>query len=445
VKKIGLYPLWVFQYVIVLAFWLWDNVDNHNGNPLTQNIGTLLVSVGKLAALLAVLGILLQLILIGRVKWVERVFGLDRLTRVHHFNGITIVLLLIGHPLLVGMGYGIQFNVSLGSQLVDFILHWEDVLAAAIGLLIILTVGVFSVGMIRNRLKYETWYFVHLGLYLAVILAIGHQFSIGGDFTANRGFFVYWLALYLFAAGNLIFFRFLLTAVHYYRQRFTIERLVSETADTTSVYIQGKNLSRFPIEAGQFMIVRFMVKGFWPQAHPFSMSSMPDGKQIRLSIKNVGDFTSQITNLKPGTPVLIDGPHGVFTAQKCTRDKVLMIAGGIGITPIRSLAEELIKSGKDVFLLYSNRTANSIVFEKELLTLASANPNLHVIHIITNDPAWKGETGRLDRSKIEKLVPDLPEREIYLCGPPPMMTAIISALKKIRIPKARIHYEKFSL
>ncbi len=436
---------WVIQYVIVIAFWLWNHIDNPNGNQLTQDSGTLLLSLGKLAALLAVLGILQQLILIGRVKWVERTFGLDRLTRIHHFNGITLVVFLISHPILVGTGYAIQSNISFWSQLVDFILHWEDVLAAALGFLIILTAAGFSIGVVRNRLKYETWYYIHLGLYPAVILAMGHQFEIGGDFIANQAFYAYWVAVYIFAAGNLILFRFALPAIHYYRQQFVVDRLVPETPDTTSVYIHGKDLSRFPIRAGQFMIVRFLSKGFRAQAHPFSMSCLPEGKQIRLSIKNVGDFTSRIPDLKPGTPVLIDGPHGIFTADRCTCDRVLMIAGGIGITPIRSLAEEFARSGKNVLLLYSNRTANSMVFENELSALAASNPNFRVVNVITNDPAWKGETGRLDRSKIEKLVPDPAEREIYLCGPPSMMTAIIFALKELGIPKSRIHYEKFSL
>lgn len=443
-NKSILYPLWLGQYGVVLAFWLWNHIDNPNGNQLTQDTGTLLLSLGQLAALLAVMGILVQLILIGRVKWVERTFGLDRLSRIHHFDGLVLVVLLIAHPLLVGAGYAIQSNVSLWSQLVDFILHWEDVLAAAIGLLIILTVAFFSIGFIRKHLKYETWYYIHLSLYPAVILAIVHQFEIGGDLTANRAFHAYWIAIYLFAAGNLILFRFVMPAIHYYRQRFVVDHLTPETSETTSVYIHGNDLKRFPIRAGQFMIVRFLARGFWAQAHPFSMSCFPEGSQIRLSIKNSGDFTARIPALLPGTPVLIDGPHGIFTADRCTSDKVLMIAGGIGITPIRSLAEEFTGSGKNSVLLYSNRMMNTLVFDQELSELASSHSNLRVVKIITNDPDWKGQTGRLDRPKLETLVPDLAERDVYLCGPPAMMACIISALKELGISRTRIHYEKFS-
>jgi len=75
------------------------------------------------------------------------------------------------------------------------------------------------------------------------------------------------------------------------------------------------------------------------EAHPFSMSRRPDGTRLRLTIKAVGDFTRRIPGLKPGVRVLIDGPHGIFTARRSSSQKILMIAGGIGITPIRSLAK----------------------------------------------------------------------------------------------------------
>jgi ferredoxin-NADP reductase len=234
--------------------------------------------------------------------------------------------------------------------------------------------------------------------------------------------------------------------IFFLRHRFTVEKLVPETGDVTSVYIGGKGMEFFPVEAGQFMIVRFWSRGFRWEAHPFSMSCLPNGSNIRLSIKGVGDFTRKIPELIPGVSVLIDGPHGVFTSRSCKSSKALMIAGGIGITPIRSLAEEMSSNGRDVVLIYANRNRASIVFEKELAELVnSSSGRLKVIHVISDEPDWPGEKGRLDKEKISRLVPDFKEREAFLCGPPPMMKAVRLTLFSIGVHGNRIHYEKFAL
>jgi ferredoxin-NADP reductase len=205
-------------------------------------------------------------------------------------------------------------------------------------------------------------------------------------------------------------------------------------------------LDKYPVRAGQFLIVRFLAKGFRWEAHPFSMSCRPDGKQIRLTIKQLGDFTRKIPELKPGTPVLIDGPNGIFTSDVARSGKVLMIAGGIGITPIRSVAEEMVAAGRDIVLIYGNRNSKSVVFDKELNELAgSSQGRLKVIHVMSDDQAWQGEKGRIDRERIARLVPDVLERDVFLCGPPVMMGSIRAALAGMGVVSSRIHYERFAL
>jgi predicted ferric reductase len=416
------------------------------GNQLTGAAVGQLLAYGRLAGLLAVLGILFQLILIGRVKWVEKVFGFDRLTRLHHITGFSILILLVAHPILITSGHSIQAGVSYFAQLRDFFFNWEDVFAAAIGLLFIFVALFFSVIVLKKMIKYEVWYYVHLAFYISLALMFGHQLSVGTDFISNKIFADYWYALYAFTFANLIYYRIIRPIIFFMRHRFRIARLVSETGDVSSVYIEGRNMELFPVEAGQFMIVRFLTKGFCWEAHPFSMSCLPNGKNLRISIKGVGDFTKHISDLKPGVSVFIDGPHGSFTSKSCKSSKVLMIAGGIGITPIRSLIEEMLLAGRDVVLIYSNRNSDSIVFQKELEDLAnSASGHLKVIHVISDEPEWSGEKGRLDKEKISRLVPDFIEREVFLCGPPPMMKSVRLTLSSIGVPNNQIHYECFSL
>jgi len=446
-KKFGWLILLGSQFAIVAGFWAYDHVNHMMGNQLTGEPVGQYLAYGRLAGLLAVLLILFQLMLIGRIKWLERVFGLDRMAHLHHFTGFAIVVFLVAHPFLVTTGHSMQSGTGFIDQYIYFLKNWEDVLAAVIGVIIISVAISFSILVMKKWVKYEIWYYSHLSLYVAIALLFGPQFEVGTDLVGNRLFSGYWYALYAFAFANLIHYRILRPIIFFLRHRFTVEKLVPEAGDVTSVYIDGKSMEFFPVEAGQFMIVRFWAKGFRWEAHPFSMSFRPDGKKIRLSIKASGDFTKHIPELKPGTSVFIDGPHGIFTSRNCTSSKVLLIAGGIGITPIRALAEEMSDTGRDVILLYANRSRSSIVFEKELNELVEKSKgNLKVVHVLgEEDPGWTGEKGRLDKERISRLVADLPDREVFLCGPPLMMKSIRISLSELNVPKAKIHFEKFAL
>ncbi len=406
----------------------------------------MLLAWGRLAGLLAVLAILFQLVLIGRMRWVERSCGMDRLTRLHHLVGFALVLLLLAHPVLLTYGHAMLAGVGFWEQAADFCKTWRGLLAAVIGLGLIVAATVFSALVLLKRLRYELWYATHLVLYLAFGLTCMHQVVSGSDFTDHPAFKYYWVALYAFVLLNLLAYRFARPLLAFARHRFVVTDVVPEAGDVTSVTIGGKDLEAFRVEAGQFMIVRFMTQGFRWEAHPFSLSCFPDGKRLRLSIKRLGDFTRRIPELKPGTPVLIDGPHGLFTSRMCVSDKVLLIAGGIGITPIRALAEELVAGGRDVILIYGNRNSGGITFRGELEALAArSGGRLKLFHVMSDDPAWPGEKGRVDRERIVRLVPDLSERDIYLCGPPPMMKGVRAALAALGISASRIHDERFAL
>jgi ferredoxin-NADP reductase len=161
-------------------------------------------------------------------------------------------------------------------------------------------------------------------------------------------------------------------------------------------------------------------------------------------MKAVGDFTTALPPaLRPGTRVLIDGPYGVFTAERLHKEKVLFIAGGIGITPIRSIMESLENSQKDMMLLYGNRSETDIVFGSELGAIV-AKAGAKMIHILSNDPAYAGEKGIVDLEKIKRLVPDIMDRDVYVCGPPPMMNGVLATLANLGLPRSQVHFEKFA-
>lgn len=434
------------QVAIIVGFWMWNHINHPMGNLLTGDVSGQFLAYGRLTGLLAAFGILLQIILAGRVKWVERTFGLDRLLQLHHIVGFGILAFLVAHPLLLVAGHSMQAGVTQREQWIDFLKNWPGVFAASAGFILMLFSFFFCLVIIRKRLRFETWYLTHWIFYIAIALAFSHQLLSGSDFTDNRYFAMYWKILYLFTFGNLIFYRVMRPIWFTLKHRFYVSRVVRETEDVCSVYIGGRNMKVFPVEAGQFMIVRFFAPGFRLEAHPFSVSCTPDGSSIRLTIKALGDYTRKIPDLKPGTKVYIDGPHGVFTLKKSASPKVMMIAGGIGVTPIRSLAGECVIAGKDTVILYANRNQASMVFSGEFDELVNKSKgSLRVIPVMNSDPGWSGEKGNVDIALIRRLVPDYENRDIFLCGPPPMMKMLVKNLLKAGVHSSRIHYERFAL
>ena len=445
-KKATLFLLAGMQLVVVTGFWLWHHTRHETGNLLVGDAPDQLLAWARLSGLLAALALLFQFVLIGRVPWVERPFGMDRLTRLHHVTGFGLLFLLLAHPVLATLGHAMQAEVGYLEQLTDFLRSWEGLLAASVGTALVLAASAASVLVLKKRLSYQRWYASHLLLYVAFGLTLLHQVAVGGDFTDHKGFRFYWYLLYACAAWAILAYRVGHPLTLWMRHRFGVARLVSEAGEVTSVYIGGKDMGTFRAEAGQFLIVRFLAKGFRWEAHPFSLSRPPDGHDLRLSIKPVGDYTRRIPELQPGTPVLIDGPHGAFTADACTSPAALLIAGGIGITPIRALAEVLVSTGREVVLIYANSKSGTLVFKTELEELAAqAGGRLKLIPVMSDEPTWAGEKGRVDQALLSRCVPDLLSRDVFLCGPPPMMKALRGALAGLGVAPARIHDERFAL
>ena len=430
--------------LLAILFWYNDCVNAPVGSLFSDQAG-LLIAFGRLAGIIGALGVMSQLLLISRARWLEPLFGLDRLTRFHHLNGLIIPFALLVHPPLVVWSHALQTGDGFLVQLLA-VLKWDDILAAATGAMLILTAVLLSLPYFRRSLDYEAWHSVHLGAYAGLALVIGHQLELGGDLAAEVRYFAWtWYALLAFTWGTVLWYRLLRPLWLYRRHGFTVDRLVMETPDVMSVYLKGKGLETFTVEPGQFALLRFWAPGFKLQAHPFSFSRAADGKELRFSIKNVGDFTGKLhAELKAGTPVIIDGPHGVFTAARMRTDKALLVAGGIGITPLRALAEQLAARKIDTVLVFSNKGRKDMAFEKELAGLEKTGA-FRTVHVLSAEQDWPGEKGRVDAERLKRLVPDFAARDAFLCGPPPMMAALNAGLCALGLPKKQVHFELFSL
>lgn len=430
-KKVLLFLAFFGNLIVILSFW-WLN----SGPLLTSgDTGSMLIALGRVLGLLVEFMILVQLMLIGRVRFIEQLFGFDKLNRIHRTLGIYIVCTLIFHPTLLILGYAISGNVSLISQFFDFIYNWEDVFKAFLGFLILLTAVGISISIIRKKLKYETWYFSHLFIYLAIILFFGHQVNTAE--SSDQRFYYYWYTLNFIIFGLVICYRFVRPLFLAFRYTFEVEKVVQENALITSVYITGNNIASYKFQAGQYVHVTFLTKGMW-YTHPFSLSAAPNGKHLRLSIKSSGDFTSNILSLKPGTKMIIDGPFGIFTEKSAKTQKFLFIAAGIGITPIYAMIESMVPKKTDMVLLYGNRNLSEAAFIPDLQKL---EVKMHTF--LSQEQLDTYEYGRIDQEKILRLVPDVAERDVYVCGPAEMIENTVISLKALGVPPQQIHFERF--
>lgn len=408
------------------------------------SLGGILLAVGRLLGILATVFALTQFLLMGRILWIERPFGLDHLASYHRFNGYAAITLILLHPLLVVAGYAVAGRANYITTYLEVIQRYSYVWWALIAELLFGLVVVTSIYIVRHRLKFESWYSVHLLAYAAIVLVFFHQFAVGGSFINHPLARAYWYGVYMFVGLNVLFFRFTLPTLNLVRFGFRVSRVVAETPTTTSVYIRGRNLGAWRAQPGQFVLVRFLSVPYGLQEHPFSLSAIPANNEFRLTIRHSGDYTNTIGGLKSETAVLVSGPFGRFTSELAVTDKRLFIAGGVGITPIRTLIKEAVAQHKEAVLVYGNRTPDDVVFGAELRAFGPAR--LPVTEVYSDPPpAFKGLTGYVTAELVQQLVLDFKERDIYLCGPPQMMDGIIDGLLADGLSPSQLHFERFNL
>lgn len=412
--------------VVVLALW-W------RGTPYVSGPDGWLTEAGRVTGLLAGYGLAVLLGLMARIPALERGVGSDRLARWHAMGGRYVIGLITAHVLTIIWGYALADRIGVVNETATMVLTFPDVLKATAAFLLLIGVGLVSARAARRRLRYETWFYLHFSTYLAAWLAFGHQLATGAQFTGDRMAQIAWYVLYLGVAALLVWYRFLGPVRLWARHRLRVSRVTTDAPGVVSVHFTGRALRRLRAEPGQFFRWRFLSRGLWWSANPYSLSAAPDAGALRITVKALGDHSAAIARLRPGTPVIAEGPYGGFTAGLGRGGKSLLIAGGVGITPLRALFETL--PGR-VTLLYRARTPGELLFEEELEEIVRARGDAMVYR--STGPRSPDLFDGLDR-----LLPDLREHDAYVCGPPEMTRAAIKALRAAGVPGRRIHHESF--
>jgi ferredoxin-NADP reductase len=294
----------------------------------------------------------------------------------------------------------------------------------------------------RKRMRYETWYYLHFYTYLAVALAFSHQFATGADFMANARARVLWGAMYAGVAGLILWYRFLTPLRQAFRHRLRVESVRREAPGIVSVVVAGRHLDELSVQPGQFFRWRFLTRDLWFASNPYSLSAPARPDRLRITVKTFGDASGRLLRLRPGTRVVAEGPYGALTAARRTRRKALLIAGGVGITPLRALFQTLPADPGDLTLVYRAGRADEVVFRDELRAIADARgARLHVV------AGHRAELGAdpLSATALTMNIPDLASHDVYVCGPAGMTTAVVAALRTAKVPRRQIHVESFEL
>jgi predicted ferric reductase len=424
-----------FGGLLVLLMWA------HDTAPL-RTLADRLTAAGRITGLIGTYLVLVEVVLMGRVPWLDRLIGMDRLAVWHRRNGEYSISLLVAHAVLVIWGYGLAEHRNVIGETKTMVLTYPDMLAATAGLLALVGVGIASARAARRRLKYQTWYFIHLYTYVALALSFAHQLATGADFSTeplNRAF---WISLYVIAAGLLLVFRIGVPLRSAWRHQLRVAKVVQEGPDTVSLHISGRYLEDLGAEAGQFFMWRFLTREGWWQAHPYSLSAAPNRSSLRITVKALGDHSQRLRALRPGTRVFAEGPYGAFTEGRRTRRQVLLIGAGVGITPLRALFESLPGGPGDLTLLYRARSEEDLLFRRELEALAKRRGARVIFLLGRRDQG----PDLLSPERLREMVgPSLPEHDVYLCGPHSLTDHVRSSLRQAGVGRRRIHTENFEL
>jgi predicted ferric reductase len=418
----------------VLALW-W-----HDTNAVVGSADWILGG-GRIAGLLAGYCCALLVALMARIPALEQGVGSDRVSRWHAMAGRYTICLLLAHIVLILWGYSVQAHKSVVGETTHVVLTYPDMIMGAIGGLLLIGVGVVSMRAVRRKMGYEVWYYLHLLTYVAVFLVFWHQLALGVDFVGSAYARAFWYALYVGAACAVLWYRILAPLRLNARHRLRVASVVRETPDVVSVLVSGRRLPELGVRPGQFLRWRFLAPGLWWTASPYSLSAAPRPDMIRITVKATGGHSAALARLHPGTRIWAEGPYGALTAERRTRQKVLLLAGGVGVTPLRALFESLPARPGDLTLIYRASTEQDLALRGELEEIAKARKAR--LHMTVN--MRDGRRPALTANSLRRVLPDIAQHDVYLCGPPGMAQAAYEALRTAGVAARHIHHESFEL
>ncbi|TDW21508.1 ferredoxin reductase family protein [Kribbella kalugense] len=427
---------------IVLTTWIWVR-----GGGLVQTFvypEYLLESQALYTGLLSQVLMILMVLLMARIPWVEQSWGHDVLARRHKWLGYASFWLAIVHTVLFALDRIDRQPSEWAAALWQLFVRDSWMLWATIGTLLIIGVVITSIQIARRRLRYESWHLLHLYSYLGMAFVLPHEIFDGTHFHETWTQ-VFWWTMYFGSLGAVLFWRVIRPLWLSWRHQLVVDRVVAETPSACSIELRGRRLDRLRTRSGQFFIFRFLGSPGWTRGNPYSISAAPTSDRLRVTLEAAGDGATRARVLTPGSRVLIEGPYGTMTGLRRRHSKMVMIAAGVGVTPLRALLEDAPYQPGEATLIY--RYTDDAIFLAELTRLTE----LRGVDLILlpgrrrDDGSWlpAGVPGT-DAEALTRYVPDIASRDVFACGPVPWLRAVRRSARSAGVETRDFHYEDYA-
>lgn len=402
------------------------------------------LSSGLALAAFAVL--LMEFLLSGRFRSISERIGMDVTMRFHQLLARMAAAFILVHPFLYSTPIGLV-RPDDATHRGHLGLTGAAAYSGILGWLLLLLLVITAMRRTQIGHSYERWRIAHaIGAVLVAGLVAHHAFA-AGRYSGEGPLLWFWILLLALAAMTMLVV-YLIRPLQRLRRPYEVVAVKPVAAKTWQLEIKPRHGAALDYDAGQFVWLRVGRNPWSPDEHPFSIASAPaDRNRLSFIIKTVGDFTSRLGGIAPGTKAYVDGPYGHLTLARRQCEGVALLAGGVGIAPLLGILRQMQASGDDrpVVLVYGNRSRAQIVQVDELAALAGSL-NLKVVHVLSEpDAGWTGRRGLLDEALLRELFGfDGAARWCYLlCGPQGMMESCERSLLGLGIPARQIVSERF--
>jgi predicted ferric reductase len=400
------------------------------------------LAIGQVTAIAGTYAALVGVLLASRAPWLDQVFGSDELRRIHGLLGFASVWAIGAHAVTSTLAFAGNALGDVVPTLISLVQTVPGMLGAIVAMGLLVLVAITSMRAARRRTSYETFHGVHLYVYLALAFGFLHQLTIGTDFVDDPLATWSWIALYIVAFAPLLAYRVAWPIWLTLRHRPRVLRVTPESEGVFSIQVGGVDLDRLAVRSGQFFVVRALTLRDWMHGHPFSISAAPNGESLRFTVKELGEGTRALRRLRAGTPILLEGPYGAVHGARRTGRRLLLVAGGIGVAPLRAMTESFAYRAGEVEFLYRTRDSGDAALVGELEALAQQRGfSLHLLTGRRSDGTRRPDP--LGPEAIRRLVPDAADRDVFVCGPDGLIERARRALLSLGVPPEQINLEAF--
>lgn len=404
-----------------------------------------LQSIAKLMALIGITIFFWQFPLASRWPGIERFFGQDTLMKWHHTVGVYgFWIIFLGHALLLDIVY-----IALGGNWFEYFLPSVSFKTLGqISFALFVAIIIISIWQKKLRIPYHWFKRIHYGMYAAILLGFLHAMYLGSDLVPFGPLRIYYFVWFIIVVIVFIY-RVVWIKLRAKQHAYSVSAITPAAENVVSISLKPNDATdNMQYQAGQFTFIQIIDPAVSKEWHPFTISSAPHETattgEITVTAKGSGDWTLNLQNVLVGSEARIDGPFGTFSLNHHARfsqkhEHVVMIAGGIGITPMRSIIAQAVadKTDVDITLFYAARAEHDLAFIDELYQMAAQHKRITIIPVLAPQ--------RVTAELVQKHIANMDICDWLVCGPPPMMSAIEKMLIDMHVPKRRIQTERFSL